>query len=125
MDPRHYWQGRLGSFKYAIRGIKLLFSREPNAQFHMGAAVIVIIAGFIFHISAGEWCAVVICIGAMFAAEGLNTSIEKLSDHVCHERHPMIALVKDVAAGAVLCMAVAAVTVGLIIFLPKIIALFS
>lgn len=52
-------------------------------------------------------------------AEGFNTAIEKLADRVTREQDPLIGAAKDVAAGAVLLMAVASVVVGLIIFLPK------
>lgn len=125
MDKKNgYWKGRRDSFKYAGQGINSLFMHEPNAQFHLGAAVVVIAAGFIFGISRWEWCAVALCIGGVFMAEAFNTAIEKLCDHVCHDRNPLIGLVKDLAAGAVLLFVLAAIAVGLIVFLPHLIALF-
>lgn len=119
-----FWRGRVRSFGYAWAGIKSLFRHESNAKFHLGAAVIVIAAGFIFDISIIEWCLVTLCIAAMFAAEAFNTSIEKLADHVCRERHPQIGLVKDLSAGAVLFVAIAVAVIGLLIFIPKIISMF-
>lgn len=117
-----FWRGRLRSFGFAWAGIKWLFGHENNARFHLGAAVAVIVASIVFRIDRWEWCAVILCIGAMFAAEGLNTAVEKLADHVCPERNPDIKIVKDVAAGAVFLMTFACIAVGLIVFVPKIMA---
>lgn len=119
-----FWRGRLRSFGYAWAGIKWLFGHENNAKFHLGAAVVVVLAGLWFGLAFWEWCVVTLCIGGMFASEGMNTAIEKLADHVCHERHPDIKIVKDVAAGAVFLMTFACVTVGFMVFIPRIIALF-
>lgn len=53
-------------------------------------------------------------------AEGFNTALEKLCDKVSPEYSPLIGTAKDVAAASVLLFVLASVTVGLIIFLPKI-----
>lgn len=118
-----YWKGRVKSFGYAWNGIKILFGKENNAKFHLGAAIAVIIAGFIFSLSYMEWCTVIICIILMFMSEALNTAIEKLCDHVCMERHPRIGMIKDIAAGAVFMTAIGCAIVGLIVFIPKILSI--
>lgn len=92
-------------------------------MFHLAAAVVVIIAGIILHLEAWEWCAVIFCIGGMFTAEGMNTAVEKLADHVCSDWNENIKIVKDVAAGAVFLTTFACIAVGLIVFLPKLLAL--
>ena len=56
--------------------------------------------------------------------EIFNSSIEDLADVVCPERDERIKKVKDLAAAAVLVSAIAALIIGLIVFIPKIIALF-
>lgn len=116
---------RLGSFKYAFSGIKTLLLHEANAWIHCIAMVLVIVAGFLLELSSTEWIAVVIVIGGVFAAEGLNTAIERLADVVSPGYHETIKQVKDLSAGAVLFMAIAAAIVGLIIFVPKITALLG
>jgi diacylglycerol kinase len=56
----------------------------------------------------------------------MNSALEHLSDFTCkQEIHPAIKKVKDISAAAVLLTAVAALAVGLVIFLPKIISLFT
>jgi len=114
----------LKSFGYALRGIRMLISEEQNARVHLFIFCCVVIAGLALHLSPTEWIVVVIVSGNVFAAEAVNSSIEELSDAVSPERNPKIKLVKDLAAGAVLLTAIAAAITGLIIFVPKIAALF-
>jgi len=71
-----------------------------------------------------EWIAISIVIGSVFAAEAINSSIEALSDLVSPDYNEAIKKTKDLAAGAVLILALVAATVGLIIFIPKIGKLF-
>ncbi len=120
-DKESYWRKRVNAFRYAGEGIKTLFSKEAHAKIHLFAAILVIIAGFIFSISNWEWCAIIICIGGVFMAEGFNTAIERVCDKVSPERNELIKDAKDVAAGAVLLFVLASVAIGLIIFIPKII----
>lgn len=115
---------RARSFKYAFNGIKLLITREHNAWIHCFAALCVLIAGIMFGLSRMEWVAVVIVIGAVLAAEAINSSIEALADLVSSDYNEAIKRTKDLAAGAVLLLAIAAAVVGLIIFVPKILLLF-
>jgi len=56
--------------------------------------------------------------------ELVNTALEYLCDIVTTDFHPIVKIVKDIAAAAVLISAAGSVITGLIIFLPKIIALF-
>ncbi len=113
---------RLLSFKYAFKGIGQLFT-QPNACIHACVAVIVIICGWWLDLSALEWVAVAICIGCVLMAEAFNSAIEAIADKVSPDYDPLIGKAKDLAAGAVLLMVFGAVAAGLIIFLPKFIAL--
>ncbi|TDE18496.1 diacylglycerol kinase family protein [Dyadobacter psychrotolerans] len=108
------------SFKYAGMGIYSLFRYENNARIHLIACILVVIAGMIVHISATEWCVVVILIGLVWSAEAMNTAIEKLADVVSPEYNPGIKDVKDLAAAGVLILAISAVIAGAVIFVPKI-----
>lgn len=110
---------RLASFKYAFKGLADLFRSQPNARIHLLATFVVSIAGFYYHISAIEWCLVLLAIAMVISAEGFNTAIEYLTDLVSPDYHPLAGKTKDVAAAAVLVCAIGAVLVGLLIFLPK------
>lgn len=93
---------RARSFKFAFNGIKLLITKEHNAWIHCFAAVCVLIAGVVFGLSRMEWIAVTIVIGAVLAAEAVNSSIEALADLVSPEYNEAIKRTKDLAAGAVI-----------------------
>lgn len=111
---------RRRAFACAFQGVGMLLRNEAHALIHLVAAAGVIVAGFLFKISAIEWCVICLCIGGVFMAEGFNSALERLADKVCAEHDPMIGAAKDLAAGAVLVMALAAAVVGGIIFIPKI-----
>ena len=115
---------RMLSFKYAIQGICYLFKNEHNAWIHLFVVFCAVTAGFLLHISPKEWIAVVFAIAFVLVAEIFNTAIESLSDVISSDYKRLIRRAKDLAAGGVLMAAIAAVIVGLIIFVPKLIALF-
>lgn len=113
-------RGLFNSFGYALKGMMTIFRTEQNIWIHLAASVVAIALGFILHISSGEWIAITIVIALVIAAELFNTAIEYLVDHISPEHHPKMGNVKDMAAGAVLIVAIAALITGLIIFIPKI-----
>ena len=114
-DPR----GRLGrSFGCAFRGLGFLVRTQANARIHAAATVLVVVAGFALRISPSEWCAILAAIGLVWLGEGLNTAIETLADLVSPGPHPLAGRAKDIAAGAVLCAALAALAIGVVVFLP-------
>ncbi len=110
---------RIKSFGYAGRGIRIVFGTETNMKIHICIAVLVLIAGFTFKISAIEWIACLLCIGLVIGMEMVNTSIENIVDLVSPDYHPLAGKAKDVAAGAVLLCAIISVTIGLLVFAPK------
>lgn len=115
---------RLRAFIYAFRGAYLLLKTEASIQAQAFIALLTIIAGWYFEINAMEWMFQILAIGMILAAEGMNTAIEKLCDFVHPDYHERIGFIKDVAAGAVFFVALAAVAIGLFIYIPKILSLF-
>ena len=115
----HYdYKKQLRSFGYAWKGIRSCVGKEQNLSFHLITTVCVVTAGWCFCITRGEGIAIVLCIGMVIAAELFNSDIERLVDFVSPQHHPVAGHVKDIAAGAVLVCALAAIVVGLIIFIP-------
>ena len=82
-------------------------------------------AGIFFGITKAEWLAVIICIGMVITAEPFNSAIERLVDMVSPQWQSIAGEVKDIAAGAVLVTAIAAAIVGLIVFVPYLLNIFS
>lgn len=110
--------GRLKSFKYAIHGAYKLVTTEHSVMVQFSLGVAMTIAGFYFEISKTEWLFQTMAIGLVLSIEGLNTAIEKIADFIHPSFHDKIGFIKDIAAGAVFFAAVAAIAVGLIIYIP-------
>lgn len=111
------------AFRHAFNGMAQFFRYDRNGKLHICAAVLVAAAGWYCKISATEWCVLLLCIGLVIGLEMLNYAMENLCNLVHNDFHPLIKAVKDVAAAAVLWSAITSAGIGLIIFIPKIMAL--
>ena len=112
------------SFIYAGSGIKSAIKTEQNLLLDLICGIVAITGGILLKISMIELAIIIIVIGLVISIELINTAIEYVVDMAMPEVHPLAKLSKDIAAGAVLITTIVALIVGLIIFLPKIIALF-
>jgi len=121
--PSFSWKARLKSFVYAWEGIVSFFRSEHNAQIHLAITFLVLVLSVTLGVNKWEGIAVVFSIAFVWVTEMINTVIEKTIDFISVERHPQIKLIKDIAAGAVLIASLAAVIVGLFIFIPKLLSL--
>jgi len=110
----------LSAFHNAIRGILIAFKNERNLQVQMVIATVVIVAGIVFELNITEWSIISISISFVIVAEMLNTAIENTLNRISLEEHPLTRNAKDVSAGAVLISCIAAVVIGCLIFIPKI-----
>lgn len=110
---------RLLSFRYAFNGIKTMFRSEHNSRIHFAVALLVILAGILFRVTALEWIALIFAIGLVFSLELVNSSIETLADFVSPGKHQLVKKAKDLSAAAVLIGSLTAVAIGLIIFVPR------
>ena len=110
---------RMKSFRYAFRGIFLVIRNQHNCWIHLSVLLIVIILGIIFSLTSWEWCIIILTSALVLSLEAVNTALEYLVDMVSPQYQKQARDIKDIAAGAVLISAVAAVIAGLLIFLPK------
>jgi diacylglycerol kinase len=110
---------RAASFGYAFRGVGAALRTEVHLRLHAVATVAVIGLGLYFRLARWEWAAVALSVGAVWCAELVNTAVEAVVNLVSPEYHPLAGRAKDVAAGAVLVMALAALAVGLLVFGPR------
>ena len=120
-----FFRSRVRSFGYAFKGIATLFSTQTNARIHLLAVVIIVALGFYLALSLTEWAIIAVCMGVVLATEAINTAIEFMIDLVSPEHHPLAGKAKDVAAGAVLLSVILCGVAWGLIYIPKIIALFS
>ena len=115
--------GRLRSSVHASEGIVEMLKSQHNAWVELVATIGVTAAGWLFGVTAVEWCLLILVMMVVWVAEALNTAIEFLCDVASPEFHPLVAKSRDGAAGAVLLSVVGAAVVGAIIFLPYILDL--
>lgn len=113
------------SFKYAFQGMRYAFYHEKNLIVMFVIAIITITLGIVLKISYGEGLVIVLLIGMVMALEMVNSAIEVVVDmHDKNQRSEKGKIAKDCACSAVGLMSIIALVVGLMIFIPKIIALF-
>jgi len=115
----NFLQGRIRSFKFALRGAWLLIITEHSIMVQFSIAIIMTVVGFIVKLSIVEWMFQIVAIGLVLVAESLNTGIEKLADFIHPDYHKKIGFVKDISAGAATFAAIIAVIIGLLIYIPK------
>ena len=113
----------LRAFSHAWDGIKAVVTEEPNCKVHAFFTVVAILAGFFFKLSLIEWAVILMAIGFVWAMEAINTAIEHTVDLCASEYKPAAKAAKDAAAAAVLFAAVTSMVLGIVIFLPKFLAL--
>jgi diacylglycerol kinase (ATP) len=109
----------ISSLAHARAGIAHALRTERNVRIHLAATLAACALGLALQITAGEWCILLLASGMVWAAELLNTAVERLGNAVTRERNEDIRRAKDTAASAVLAAALAAAAVGLIVFVPK------
>jgi undecaprenol kinase len=112
----------LYSFRYAIKGIFRALRTEKSLRIQLIFGILAIIAGFLFHISTTEWIFIILVICMVICLEMINTAFELIIDLVTEEYKLIAEHIKDIAAGTVLIASFIALIIGMIIFIPHIVA---
>ena len=107
----------LNSIKYSVDGLVNAYQNEQSLWLHAMCTIIIVILGFALQISFIQWAIIVIALVIVLAVELLNTAIEATVDLVTKEIHPLAKVAKD-------CGSAAAFVSSIMVFIPKIIALF-
>lgn len=119
MPKEKFLTNRFRSVGFAVKGAILLIKTEASIKVQVFIALLMTAAGFYFEISSMEWTIQILAIALVLGIEGMNTAIEKLADFVQPNFDPKIGLIKDISAGAVMMVSIAACIIGLIIYGPK------
>ncbi len=96
----------------------MVFKEERNMKVHVFFAMLAIACGAMFGIRQVEWLIITVTITSVMTLEMVNTCIERIMNYATTDYDPKIRTIKDIAAGAVLTAAIAAVIIGLIVFIP-------
>ena len=114
-------RGWSAKFADAFRGVKLGVRGHSSFFVHGFAAAVVIVAAAILELDLVRWCLLIASITAVLAAELFNSAIEILGRVIELERRPGGKDPLDIAAGAVLTVAIGAAIIGTIIFATQMI----
>jgi len=106
------------SFFYAFSGVWYALKTQRNIRIHSIVGGFAIALGAWLRFDPVRWALLFLTIGAVVSAEMLNTALETIVDAQVEDFHPLAKIAKDVAAGAVMVMAIAAVFVGVCLFVP-------
>lgn len=112
------------SFKFSFDGLKYAYTHEQSLALHVIVMAVIIACGFGFHISPMQWVITLVMGALILVAELFNTSIEAVVDMVTEEYHPLAKVAKDTASAACFVADLIAAGMWLVVFAPKIIALF-
>jgi diacylglycerol kinase len=110
---------RAESFRAAFTGLWRLITTERHFQIHLIAAACAITLAALHQFDRTEWLILILTVGLVLVAEGLNSAIERAIDASTPGFHPLVKAAKDIGAGAVLIAAIVSVIIGLLLFLPK------
>ncbi len=90
------------SLKCAFAGLLKAFKSEKNFIIYAVIAITALILNIVFKVEMFWWIGYIVTVCGVFAAELINTAIEKLADAFTNEITNEIKAVKDIAASAVL-----------------------
>jgi len=114
------WKRFKGSFVYAWSGIWRLLKTEQNLWIILFLGVLAVVMAWCWNLTALEKAVIVLTSAMVLAAEILNTTVEFISEKFHLENQAEIEIIKNMMAGFVLILAMAAVVIGLLIFWPHI-----
>lgn len=93
----------ISSVKCALNGLFLALKQEKNFKAYLLHILLTVPFNIYFHYTAIEWIVYIMCVCGVFGMECMNTAIERLCDYMTEEPNEKIKIVKDMAAGAVIC----------------------
>lgn len=106
------------SLTNAGQGLITAWQTQANFRWHTLALILVIILGLATHLNNFEWAFIFLISGLVLIMELINTVIERLVDLAKPRVHVYAKIIKDVMAGATLIIAMVAIIIGWLIFLP-------
>lgn len=116
-----YW---IRKFRLAALGIRHGIRGQTSFAVHVPIAFVVIVFAIVLRCPLWQWCALLLCIGLVLAAELANSAIEELAAGLCREHNEHVGRALDIASGAVLVASIVSGTIGAIIFIAQIAAFY-
>ena len=115
----------IDKFGDAFRGIARAVPGQSSFAVHIPAALGTLALAAVLRVSLIEWCVLAGAIGAVLAAEVINTSIEMLAKAVTQEFDPYVRDALDIASAGVMVTVITAVVIGTLLIGNRVGILFG
>ncbi len=113
------------SFKNAFAGLFWAVKTQPNFRVHLVLSTLAVLLGLYFQITSQEFLVIIFTILLGLSGEMINTALESMTDLITREWRQEAKIAKDVAAGMMLLIAMGAIVIACIIFVPHIFRVFG
>lgn len=128
MDEQQSWRKK-DTFKeacqHAWRGVGLGWRAERNTRIQFVVAAVALLLAVLLRLPGIQVVIVLLVSLMVIVLEMINTVIEGLGDVVQPEYDEAVGRIKDIAAGTVLMASLAAILIGLVLFVPPLVALLG
>lgn len=114
----------LQTMKNSINGLVSYAKEGKSIIIYILGVIFETIMGFVYNINGLEWILIICILGIILAVELLNTAIENVCDAITKDYNNYIKVAKDCGSAATFIVTLVAIILNIIIFLPKVIALF-
>ena len=106
------------TFRDAFTGLGYVVRTQRNARIHLSITLLVFAIAAWLRITAQDWAILVLTAALVWTSELINTALEAVVDLASPQEQPLARAAKDLAAGAVLIAALAAIVVGVLLLGP-------
>lgn len=114
----------LQTAKNSLNGFKWYAKEGKSILIYLFGLICEVLLGFAYNINGLEWILIICILGVILSVELINTAIEKTCDAVTQEYNEFIKVAKDCGSAATFIIFIVAIILNIIIFYPKVIALF-
>lgn len=114
----------LQTVKNSLNGFKWYAMEGKSIIIYLFGLIVEVVMGFVYNINGLEWILIVCILGIILSVELINTAIEATCDAITKDYNPLIKIAKDCGSAATFVIFIVAIILNIIIFYPKIIALF-
>ena len=109
------------SFKFALRGLSILWRNEPNFRWLIIIAAAILLLTFYLKVDRSDAIVIILVITFVLTLEIVNTVVERLLDMLKPRLHTYAESIKDLTAALVLLGSIAAIVIGILVFYPYVI----
>lgn len=110
--------------KNSLNGFRWYAEEGKSIVIYLIGLILEIAMGFSYHINGLEWILIICILGIILSVELINTAIEATCDTITKEYNPLIKIAKDCGSAATFTIFIVAIILNIIIFYPKVVALF-